>query len=224
MKALILSGLSALALVATAAIGQPPEPPPPPPPPMPCAGPMPLQSPQPLADSRAETEARTRAHFVAADTDHDGFVTRAEADARFAAFTQEARAQAREGLDRYFGMIDANHDGTISRAEFDTFHDRPRTADGDAGGPAGAGAAGDRRVLTLRGGGDAMEGAMIGPLFDRIDTDRDGRLSLAESISAALRRFDRADTDHDGRLSNDERAAAGSRVVMRMRGERPRLQ
>lgn len=43
--------------------------------------------------------------------------------------------------------------------------------------------------------------------FDKLDTNRDGRVSLAEAIAASDRDFDEMDTNHDGKVSFAERMA-----------------
>ena len=44
--------------------------------------------------------------------------------------------------------------------------------------------------------------------FERMDADRDGRVSLAEATALRLQRFDRIDTDKDGTITREERRAA----------------
>ena len=48
-------------------------------------------------------------------------------------------------------------------------------------------------------------GGFGGHLFEMADTNRDGRVSLAEAQAAALAHFDKADTNHDGKITPDER-------------------
>jgi hypothetical protein len=42
-------------------------------------------------------------------------------------------------------------------------------------------------------------------MLQRLDTDKDGKLSAAEFEQQALAMFDRMDTDHDGKISPSER-------------------
>jgi hypothetical protein len=51
-------------------------------------------------------------------------------------------------------------------------------------------------------------GGFGGHLFEMADTNKDGRVSLAEAQAAALAHFDRADLNHDGKLTPDERRQA----------------
>jgi len=45
-------------------------------------------------------------------------------------------------------------------------------------------------------------------MLARVDTDRDGRISLAEMTAQRLARFDRLDTNRDGTLTREERRVA----------------
>jgi len=40
------------------------------------------------------------------------------------------------------------------------------------------------------------------------DTNKDGAISQAEFMAAAMKRFDAEDTNHDGKITKEERAAA----------------
>lgn len=55
------------------------------------------------------------------------------------------------------------------------------------------------------------------PSRRRLDADGDGRFSLVEMTARALARFDRVDADRDGRLTPEERQAARERQA----AERP---
>jgi hypothetical protein len=57
----------------------------------------------------------------------------------------------------------------------------------------------------MRGQRMAMRGRMGGAMLRAADANRDQRLSLAEAEAAALRRFDRVDINRDGRVTRDER-------------------
>src|SRR5262245_1728861 len=67
-------------------------------------------------ETRADVEAKVKAHFAEMDANKDGAVTREEADAYKASRKSEKR-------DARFGMMDANKDGNISRDEFGAAHD-----------------------------------------------------------------------------------------------------
>ena len=89
------------------------------------------------------------------------------------------RAAAEERATALNAMLDADHDGVVTRAEVDRWA---------AGKPIPAG--------------------MLDSMFADADTDRDGRITLAEQKADALRSFDEADTDHDGRMTAADRDAA----------------
>lgn len=160
------------------------------------------------AHSRADVQAKVAGHFAKMDADRDGFVTRAEADAarekmragmreRFAQRVEKREARRGEAFDR----LDANKDGAISREEFEA---RARA----------------RQVRIARPGGQAMRmhrgmrmGALHGRMFEMADSDKDGRVSLAEAQSAALRHFDMADANRDGTVTREERRDMRRRAI-----------
>jgi hypothetical protein len=142
--------------------------------------------------TRAAVAAMVQARFARADSNRDGFVTRDELRAR-----AEARRAARgERRGQRFEQLDSDNDGMISRAEFEA----PRAAPGERGG---------RRAMRAerRGGGRMMAG-FGARAFAAMDSDRDGRVALAEAQQIALRRFDRVDSNRDGTVSPVERQAA----------------
>ena len=105
-----------------------------------------------------------------------------------------------------FDRLDANRDGMISRDEFGKARgmrtERKIVRNGAPGAP-GAAMDGDHqgmRKMHRMGGGRGMGGGM-----KMADLDRDGRVSLQEATTSALQRFDRVDTNRDGRITPDER-------------------
>jgi hypothetical protein len=170
--------------------------------------------------SRADVAARVKARFAMLDTDRDGAVVQPE----LAAMRDKKMAEMR---DQHFKAMDTNQDGSISRAEFDAAHgtgaDRPPTGDRMDHGPGHKGHA--------RGGQGAMKmdrGPMGGGrMLERVDTNKDGKVTEAEMVAGALAKFDAADANKDGVLTPDERRAA--RQAMRakrgasMIGNRDRL-
>lgn len=163
---------------------------------------------QPL--TRADVQARTQAQFARADTDRDGFVTQAEAEARAEVARADRRERRAERLGnrgerraRVFARLDANGDGMISRAEFDA-----RAAQrGDRAERRGFRA--ERRAARMERRGQRGGFAALGQRrFENTDADRDGRISLAEAQARALARFERLDADRDGRVTREERLRA----------------
>lgn len=187
MKTIVLGGAAAAALLAVApALAQV----------APVAGHA-----QGKAHSRADAAAHVQRMFARLDTNRDGFVVKAEADAARAAM-QQNRAQRRvqrgpRDGSAAFDRLDANKDGTITRAEFDAMRQQRmarRDRDGDGRPDA-------RRMGMRRMGGMGLQGRM----FELADANRDGRVSLQEATSAAYQHFDRVDANRDGTISPAER-------------------
>ena len=108
-----------------------------------------------------------------------------------------------------FDRLDTNRDGQISRDEFGkgrTIRIEKRIAMKDGKGPRGA-----RHFRHMRGPGG--HGLVAGAMIRMIDNDKDGRISLAEATAGTLQHFDRVDTNRDGRLTPEERRAG--RAIMR---------
>ena len=101
------------------------------------------------------------------------------------------RAQMMAQVKKTFALADANHDGFISRAEF---AQRMGVVLNREAPPTKAEA---QRML------DAANRA-----YDDVDTNHDGKLSLAEASVRPLKAFDMMDANHDGVLTVAEKAAA----------------
>lgn len=169
----------------------------------------------PRTMSRDQVIGHVRAMFARLDANHDGYVTREEAAAfrpRMGAMhAAMARPMGGSGMamtrnhamdpNAMFDRLDANHDGVISRQEFMAAHARMHARAGMAG-------------MAMHGGATRpMHGRGFGAhLFAIADADHDGRVSLQEAESAALRHFDRIDLNHDGKITPDERAQARERM------------
>ena len=114
-----------------------------------------------------------------------------------------------------FDRIDSDKSGTISRDEFAKGREvriEKRIAIGGA-------EAGDRSPMPMRMhrmGGKGGMGMMGGHLLKMADADKDGRVSLAEATSGAMQHFDKIDTNRDGRITPEERRA-GHIIFMQMR-------
>jgi hypothetical protein len=157
--------------------------------------------------TRADVQAQVQTRFLKRDANRDGFLTSEElmrGGKRHGGMKMRRMGgqQAMRDPNVAFDRLDANRDGSISRDEFARGRmvqiERRRMA-GQFGQP---GATEMKRGRGMPGGG-MMGGAML----KRADANRDGRVSLAEATSGALRHFDMMDSNRDGRLTPQERAA-----------------
>jgi Ca2+-binding EF-hand superfamily protein len=193
MKIMLFAGAALAAIAATPVQAQPAE-----------GDPGRFAQPE----TRAAVQARVQERFARADANRDGFVTQEEIRARAEARRGEWQKRRGERSEQRFEQLDTNHDGSISRAEFDSPRARP---------------GGERRGQRFghRGGGSGgTMGGFGGRAFAMMDSNRDGRVALAEAQSAALQRFDRVDSNRDGTISLEERQSAREAIRER-RQERP---
>lgn len=129
--------------------------------------------------TRSEAQAHATEMFSRLDVNKDGKLDQADRAAR---------------QTQMFDRIDTDGDGQISRAEFAAMHDR-------GGAKATGKTEADSRHGDRRGGRGMMwMGGMGGA--------KDGTITQAEFVAAALARFDRADTNKDGKVTREERQAA----------------
>ena len=157
--------------------------------------------------TRAEVQAKITEHFAKLDTNRDGFLTKAEADAAKEQFKGKFVERWSERREQAFEKLDSNRDGAISRPEWDAaqaqrqqrFAQRDRNADGRPDGP--------RFHAGMHGFG--------GHMFEMADANKDGRVSLAEAQAAALQHFDMVDANRDGRISPEERMQMHQRMRAR---------
>lgn len=173
------------------------------------------QASRPLTDkakTRAEVQAKIAEHFAQVDTNRDGVITKAEADAAAQASTGRwaERSKERRGDrgDRLFERLDTNRDGNITRAEWDAGQAQreQRIAERshrDSGG--------------MHGGRHGMK-SFGGHMFEMADANKDGRVTLQEAQAAALKHFDMIDANHDGRITPDERMQMHERMRAEHRG------
>ena len=201
--------LALLGMAGTAAIAQV----------APQAAPAPVR---PMADgvmTRAETVAMVRDHFTRLDGDRDGAITTAEAAAGRGAMGHRMREGGPRRMEMRdpnaaFDRIDANKDGMISRDEFTSVRQQriEKRVERRVERREGAGD-GQQRVIRMHRRGGGMGGARM---IVMADTNRDGRITLAEAEALALQHFDRMDSNRDGRVTSEERRAARP-MMMQMR-------
>jgi hypothetical protein len=178
----------------------------------------------PMADkvmTRAEMVAMVQQHFTQLDANKDGVVTTAEAtEARgnWAAHRQAMGGKAGDP-NAAFDRLDTNKNGSISRDEFAKAHDqriekrveiRKQRQQG-----AKDGKSAEKQAWRTQHGMGGMGGRMI----VMADTNKDGKITLAEAQAMALQHFDKMDTNHDGQVTPQERRAA--RPTMRKQMQAP---
>jgi len=180
---------------------------------------------RPMADkivTRAEVDAKVRAHFARLDTNRDNMLTAEELAAGRSLRMVDRQARKGHGAGHAmrdpnvaFDRLDANRDGSISRDEFARAREVRMerrvvmNRDGAASGQPGA----MRGMHGKRGHGGMMGGGML----KMADVNKDGRVTLQEATNGALRHFDMIDTNRDGRITPEERRA-GRMMMRQMRG------
>lgn len=119
--------------------------------------------------------------FVVADANKDGFADRAELEAAQVKELNARKAYVIKQREAAFKSLDKDNNGSLSMAEFNAV-------------------VAAQPVKTD-----------VASVLNRFDTNKDGKVSLAENRAPALAQFDRADTNKDGSLSVAEQKAAASR-------------
>ena len=176
---------------------------------------------RPMADkilTRAEVDAKVRASFARLDANRDGFLTTDEI--AIGRGLRMANRQANNGAGKAmrdpnaaFDRLDANRDGMINRDEFARGRQMRMEKrivvkrDGATPGQPGA----------MRGKRGMRGGMMGGGMLKMADANNDGRVTLQEATSGAMRHFDMVDTNRDGRITPEERRA-GRGMMRQMRG------
>lgn len=127
------------------------------------------------ADNPAAPKGERASYFKKADADGNGALSRAEVE------------KSLPRLAKRFDGIDANKDGQLSRDEWN--------------------AAKKAHKHAHRKGHKAEHHAKAGERFKHADTDGDGAISRAEAekqVPRLAQKFDRIDADKDGRLTQEE--------------------
>jgi hypothetical protein len=117
-------------------------------------------------------------HFNAADTNHDGFVSKAELVVQQQRELDQAKARLNQQLQAKFNQLDTNKDGKLTLQEF-------------------LGAAPPLRV-----------GENADQLMQRLDTNHDGKMSAEEFRAPELAKFNKVDANRDGTVTPQEAQAA----------------
>ena len=178
---------------------------------------------------RSEVQTMVRTHFARLDANKDGAITTVEIaelhgkmgghgvdhgmdhdgpDAMKMHAGDMKMGGAMRDPTAAFDRLDANKDGMISRDEFAKGREvriekRIAMREGGHGADAAPGAKHKMRMHRMGGGG--MGG---GHMIVMADTDKDGRITLAEAEAMALKHFDQMDANRDGRVTPEERRAA----------------
>jgi Ca2+-binding EF-hand superfamily protein len=217
MKTILIAATAALA--GTAALAQ-------------TAAPVaPVAAARPMADhvmTRTEVVEKVRDHFSRFDADKDGSITSEE----MGAFGRMAERKLPDGAEprvmihegpmgdpaAAFDRLDANKDGMISRDEFSKAREqriekrivmREKIKDARKDGTLG------EMRMHHRGG---MGGARM---IVMADSDHDGKITLSEAETMALKHFDEMDSNHDGKVTREERGNGRRMIIKEIRKEVP---
>ncbi len=112
----------------------------------------------------------------------------------------DTRAEVQAGAKTRFDASDTNKDGFLDQLELDAARAKQLAA------MAAAGRAPTPGRTPPPGGRKGM--------MERLDSNKDGKLSLAEYSAMPLAMFDRFDTDKDGKMSQDEKDAMSVAMMM----------
>ena len=148
---------------------------------------------------RAGLQTRLNQQFDARDANKDSMLSVEERKAH--------REESRERMQaRMFERLDADKNGQISKEEFAARHGGPR---GDKAGKRH----GHRGGGMMSGGGMMMQRQLMSEYKDKA-------IPKAVFINAGLAGFDKMDTDRDGKISPTEREAA-RKMMREHRGMKP---
>jgi hypothetical protein len=131
--------------------------------------------------SRTAFMARIDKGFSEIDTNKDAYADRAEIEAAETKAIAARKAQMLKQREAAFKQMDKDKNGSLSLAEFN----------------AAAAAQSPKGNAT--------------PMLNRLDTNKDGRVSIVENRAPASARFDKLDTNKDGVLTVEEQQAAPKR-------------
>ncbi len=144
------------------------------------AGPAFAQAKAPADISRAQVVGELTAAFGRVDTNKDGFISTAEAEAAQQRVGAETAAKIAKDVEAQFAQLDADHNGQLSIAEFKAGAPKPRMLPG---------AEILKRLDTNHDGkisSAEFQAERLGQ-FDRLDTNHDGTISATEQQAAQVR-------------------------------------
>ena len=165
--------------------------------------------------TRAEVQAKVAEHFAKLDTNRDGSITQAEADAARqtsrSARGERVKERREDRREHAFDRLDSNRDGAVSRTEWDaaSAQREQRVASRDRN-DDGRPERGGYRKAGMHGFG--------GQMFTLADANKDGRVTLQEAQAAALQHFDTADANRDGEVTREERKQLHQKMRAQHRG------
>ena len=119
--------------------------------------------------------------FNNADTNHDGFLSKAEIVAQAQRDVDTGNARIKQQLEASFNRLDTNHDGKLTLQEFLGAAPPVHTAE------------------------------TPDQLLVRFDTNHDGKISADEFRAPELAKFNKVDSNHDGIVTPQEIQAAGGK-------------
>jgi len=160
------------------------------------SAPLAAQAPAPAQGAAKGPQSITKAlytgeidkGFNVVDTNKDGFIDRNEMSANDAKVIAAAKAGMLRQSEAAFKQLDKDNNGSISLAEFN--------------------------AIALARDVRAEDPSKTIAAFD---TNKDGKISMAESRAPRLAQFDRADTNKDGTLTVAEQQAAQKQSAQRRR-------
>jgi Ca2+-binding EF-hand superfamily protein len=136
-------------------------------------------APKPIA--RADYQKNIDTKFNAADTNHDGIISKAELVALQKRDLQQAQALIQRQLEAKFKQLDTNKDGQLSLQEFMAVAPPLRTAQ------------------------------TPDQLLGQLDSNHDGKISAEEFRAPEMAKFNRIDANHDGIVTPAEIQAANNK-------------
>ena len=128
--------------------------------------------------SRAVYMSRIDNGFSSMDTNKDGFTDRAEIEAAESRLANNRKSQQLKQREAAFRQLDKDKNGSLSLQEFNA-------------------------AVAAK---EAKPNAT--PRIARLDSNKDGKISMAENRAPAAAQFDRLDTNKDGVLSVEEQRKA----------------